>query len=134
MQLPDNELTNQLICFMHAVPHLWGWDALTSLHTTRAQHVEHRGPETNPVTFMLDVLEIGQNERGEFIHVATHACDARLGKVLGSSCIPLCGSGIIYRGGRIEYGTIGNLAVDQADNNSFNPTPNRGGGHVPAIR
>lgn len=134
MQLPDNELTNQRICFMHAAPHLWGWDALTSLHTTRAQHIEHRGPETNPVTFMLDVLETGQDERGEFIHVATHAFDARLGKVLGISYIPLCGSVIIYRSGRIEYGTIGNLAADQSANNSFKPTVHRGVGQVPTIR
>jgi hypothetical protein len=127
MKFPDTELANQLLAFMHSVPHLWNWDDLVRINSARASHVEYRGQEGKGLTFLLEVLEIDRDDEGEYAHVHTHICDMREGKALGSVYIPLSGSVFIPRNGNVEYSELGNGAADKAVNMKFQPTSYVGG-------
>lgn len=127
MQIPDQELANQLISFMHAIPRVWTWDQLIALFQSRERQVEYRGPESNPLTFAMEVLEHDRDEDGQYVHVTTHVCDGRSGKVLGSTFIPLCGSVFVYEDGKAEFSDLGNGAADEDTNKSFQPTAYGGG-------
>jgi hypothetical protein len=99
--IPDSEMVRQLNAFMHAVIAQWSWDELSRLF--QGKHVEYRGPESNLLTFDIDVLEHALDAPRPYLNVAFHVCDLREDKGLGSAYQPLGNNFIYYRDGEIDF-------------------------------
>lgn len=98
--LPDKELVEQLNAFTRAVVELWSWEELAALGEGR--HVEYRGPESNPLTFSLQILENDDLRGRRYVNVLVTVCDLREDGGLGSAYEPLANSFIYFRDGELD--------------------------------
>ena len=99
----DYELTNQLYSFMQAVPILWGWDRLRTMHQSNESHVEYRGPKDNLISFEVSILEEGRKDAGRYLHVSVLVVDPdRKHGTKGSSTTPLTTSFLMFENGELD--------------------------------
>jgi hypothetical protein len=99
----DFALTNQLYCFMEAVPLLWSWDKLKVQAATRQTHAEQRGPMSGFLQFEFFVLEEGVKNGEQYIHISVSVTDpSRPVTQRGGSVIPLSTSFLIFENGEVD--------------------------------
>jgi len=98
--IPDKELLDQLNAFTRSVIELWDWEELAALGEQR--HIEHRGPESNLLTFSVQVLENEELRDRRYLNVSVSVSDFRAGKDLGSAYMPLSNNFIYFRDGELD--------------------------------